>query len=375
MPRLAVNMLVLNAEKVLDRCLRHLAGVVDELVVVDSGSDDGTRAKLEELAAFLKLDRYYYERLHPCGKDFFTDEQASWNRGMPGPFTGRRVLADWAKARNVALDNTTADYVLKLDADDELLTPAGNLSALLVHLDKNPHVSIVSAPYEIMDGQGNPEWLSMYDRIWRCNSGHRWKQPMHEYLGGKTGGNTMFVPGGLAVRDWRDSPGEGVRIAHRNLKVLLHTWENQDPRFDVRWAFHNDLIFRFTLAHEAAEVFPSWSRELLANVMTRLDPADLGMLSDCHYHKGRSLEAEGRMQDAYDAYLEADRSTRSHPQALLRAWAIAHYGEMKTMLAADIVARMNVEGQPSYNCDLRLLAKVLKSRKEASDAQFVCNQT
>jgi glycosyltransferase involved in cell wall biosynthesis len=366
MPRLAVNMLVLNAEKVLDRCLLPLAGVVNELVVVDSGSDDGTRAKLEEIASTLKLDRYYYERLHPCGGDFFTDEAATWNRGLPGPFTGRRVLADWAKARNVALDNTTADYVLKLDADDEILTPAGNLTALLAHLDKNPHVSIAAAPYEVMDGHDNNEWLSMYDRIWRRDSAHRWKQPMHEYLGGKTNGNTMFVPGGLVVRDWRDSPGDGIRLRHRNLKVLLHFWENIDPRFHARWAFHNDLVFRFTLAHEAAEVFPAWSRELLSNIMTRLDPADVGMLSDCHYHKGRSLEAEGRQSDAYNAYREADK-TAPHLQALLRAWKILTDERPKDSLASDLVARLGP--YPSYNCDLKLVAAVKKSRGVGPDAE------
>ena len=164
-------MLVLNAEKVLDRALLPLTGVVDELVVVDSGSDDGTKAKLEEIASFMKLDRFYYECLHPCSQDFFTDEATSWNRGMPGPFTGRRVLADWAKARNIALDNTTAEYIMKLDADDELRSPPGNLLALLVHLDKSPHVTAACAPYEIMDGHGNHEWLSMYSIILGCLHG------------------------------------------------------------------------------------------------------------------------------------------------------------------------------------------------------------
>jgi glycosyltransferase involved in cell wall biosynthesis len=361
MPRLAINMLVLNAESVLDRALRPFAGVVNELVVVDSGSEDGTKAKLEEIATLLKLDRYYYERLHPCGSDFFTDEKASWSRGMPEPFTGRRVLADFAKARNVALENTTADYILKLDADDELRMPAANLLGLLDHLDKNPHVAIASAPYEVMDGQGNHEWLSMYDRIWRRSSCLRWKQPMHEYLGDKTASNTMYVLQGLIFRDWRDNSGEGVRIAHRNLKVLLHYWENMDPRYGSRWAMFNDLVFRFTLAHESAEVYPAWSREHLANIITRLDPSDVGMLSDCHYHKGRSLEAEGRNACALEAYQKAD-VVASHTQALLRAWTLARrfqeFAEEVEKVAEILSVRLEgvkgFEARP-YNCDLRLV--------------------
>lgn len=375
MPRLAVNMLVLNGEKVLPRALLPLAGAVDELVVIDSGSEDGTYKTLERIAREMKVDRFYYERLHPCGPLFFTDEKASWNldvtslaKGLKdlGPFSGRRILIDWAGARNLAIANTTADYILKLDADDEVLTPPQHLPALLLHMDANPHVSIATAPYEVMDGQGIPERVWMCDRIWRRNqpgltgfNSHRWKQPMHEYLGGKNSGNTMFVPGGLAVRDWRDSPGEGVRVAHRNLKVLLYNWDNIDLRFGARWALLNDLIYVFTLAHEAAEIFPEWSRELLANVIVRLDPTDVGMLSDCHYHKGKSLEAEGRIDDALAAYEEADK-VFPHLQALLRAWVLTPSVQMKEGWKVKILERAGAglqDAQP-HNCDLKLLQVV-----------------
>jgi tetratricopeptide (TPR) repeat protein len=184
---------------------------------------------------------------------------------------------------------------------------------------------------------------------------------LHEYLGGKSATNTMYVPSGLVFRDWRDSPGEGVRMEHRNLKVLLHYWENIDPKFGARWAFFNDLVFRFTLAHEAVEVFPAWSRELLANVMERLEPADVGMRSDCHYHKARSLEAEGRFDDAILAYQEADK-TSPHTQALLRAWkrtsqSLGELHEMVSYLGNLILARVGHEAGDAtpYNCDLKLL--------------------
>jgi glycosyltransferase involved in cell wall biosynthesis len=55
MPRLAVNMMVLNGAKVLRRCLLPLVGVIDELVVIDCGSEDETRQVLEELASELHL--------------------------------------------------------------------------------------------------------------------------------------------------------------------------------------------------------------------------------------------------------------------------------------------------------------------------------
>jgi hypothetical protein len=380
MPRLAVNMLVLNGASVLRRCFHNLKGIVDELVVVDTGSTDGTQKVLEEISHELGVDRFYYDRLHPFGEDFFTDEATSFRMEMPGPFTGRRVCSDWAKARNLALDNTTADYVLKLDADDEVVSPPENLLRTLDYLDVKPDVDLVSAPYEIYDGKGSLEWLSMYARLWRrgrlYKAGEslpsitelsskiiRWTQPLHEYLAPVFPERTLFSVQGLRVRDHRDSPGEGVRLAHRNLKVLLRAWENGDRKtISAPEDLRRDHLFRFTLAHEAAEVFPAWSREKLVTVMARLAPDEASMLSDCHYHVGRSHESEGNLPAAREAYLAADE-TAPHTQALLRALQVAE--RMKDFescgrLRKQILTRtgMGADDPLPFNCDLKLLVKL-----------------
>jgi hypothetical protein len=325
---LAVNMLVLNGATVLRRCLFPLRGVIDELVVVDSGSTDDTQHVLEDLAIEMKLDRFYYERIHPYSNHFFTDEAETWKMPMPGPFTGRRILKDWAMARNKALDNTHADYVLKLDADDEPISPPENWLRTVACLDERPHVSVVAAPYEIFDGQGKISWLSMYDRMWRRvpvegDRPLRWVMSCHEYLSVKTCQNTLYTAQGLRVRDWRDSPGAGVRVAHRNLKVLLWDHEHgvgrrlqgQQPSSNM---VVGNLVKLFTLAHEAAEVFPEFAIEILDEVSSKVDPLNVGMLSDCRYHRGRALQAMGQDDAAVAAYEEADEIA-PHTQALLLA--------------------------------------------------------
>ena len=50
MPRLAVNMMVLNGASVLPRCLLPLKGIIGELVVIDTGSTDNTKQVLEDVA-------------------------------------------------------------------------------------------------------------------------------------------------------------------------------------------------------------------------------------------------------------------------------------------------------------------------------------
>jgi glycosyltransferase involved in cell wall biosynthesis/ribosomal protein S21 len=86
-PRIALSMIVRNAEDDLPRCLTSVTGVVDEIVIADTGSSDSTC----DLAA-----QY-----------------------------GARVLSipwadDFARARNQALEAVDADWVLVLDADEQL---------------------------------------------------------------------------------------------------------------------------------------------------------------------------------------------------------------------------------------------------------------
>jgi len=316
MLRLALNLLVLNGEVVLPRCLRSVAGAIDELVVVDSGSTDRTREVVTELARELKVDRFHFEQLDTASDDFFTDAPESWKRSMPGPFTGRRVLKDWAKARNLALANTTADYVLKLDADDELRSPPENLRKACVHLDAVPdkHKHFLFTPYEIYEA-GKLTFLSMQSRLWRRGPHTRWVQPIHEYLRGMVDECCLQVAQGICVRDWKDSPGEGVRIAHRNLKVLVWHCDNQSPA----WPGHDDEIWTFTLATEVVPVFPAWGRELLTSLLDRPSLPSSSMPADCYYHLGCAYEVEGNDEMAMASYLAADRVGSKHLLALLAA--------------------------------------------------------
>jgi tetratricopeptide (TPR) repeat protein len=80
-------MILRNEEETLPRCLRSAQACVDEIVVVDTGSTDGTR---EVAASF--------------GARVFEE-----------PWEG-----DFSKPRNRCLERATGDWVLHLDADEEL---------------------------------------------------------------------------------------------------------------------------------------------------------------------------------------------------------------------------------------------------------------
>ena len=82
--RLSLAMIVKNEEEKLARCLESVRGVVDEMVIVDTGSQDKTREIAESFGAKVS--------------DF------TW-------------CDDFAKARNASIERTTGDLVLVFDAD------------------------------------------------------------------------------------------------------------------------------------------------------------------------------------------------------------------------------------------------------------------
>ncbi|MFC1733463.1 glycosyltransferase family 2 protein [candidate division KSB1 bacterium] len=83
--RLSLCMIVKNEEQMLPKCLASIKGIVDEIVIVDTGSTDGTR----EAAA---------------------DYNIAW--------FSRTWDDDFSAARNYSIEKASGDWVLVLDADE-----------------------------------------------------------------------------------------------------------------------------------------------------------------------------------------------------------------------------------------------------------------
>ena len=87
MVTISLCMIVKNEEDCLKRCLDSLKGIVDEMIVVDTGSTDRTKEIAKE-----------------CGARV---EDFTW--------TG-----DFSEARNFAFSKANCDYIYSADADEEL---------------------------------------------------------------------------------------------------------------------------------------------------------------------------------------------------------------------------------------------------------------
>ena len=141
---LSLSMIVRNEEDKLEACLASVKGFADELVVVDTGSSDATIAVAEKAGARV--------------------EQIEW----PG---------DFAPARNRALDFLNGDWVLVLDADEQLRPEAiPGLKALM----QQPDVLVINLlRYEV--GAAMAPYSSV-SRLFRRHPGISWSRPYHSMI-------------------------------------------------------------------------------------------------------------------------------------------------------------------------------------------------
>jgi len=138
---LSLSMIVRDEAERLDDCLASVAGFVDELVVVDTGSQD----------ASMEIARRHGATVH----------QIAW----PG---------DFAPARNQALDRVNGDWVLVLDADEQLLPEARAPLRALMAL---PDVLMVNLLRQERGAEQSP--YSSVSRLFRNHPAIRWSRPYH----------------------------------------------------------------------------------------------------------------------------------------------------------------------------------------------------
>lgn len=142
-------MIVRNEENSLERCLSCVKDIVDEIVIVDTGSTDKTK----EIAA-------------SCGAVVYDFE---W-------------VDDFAAARNYSFARATCEYILWLDADDWIQeADRKRLKKLKASLD--PDIRTVTMPYLLaFDSEGNVTSSLRRNRLVRRDGQFQWVGPVHEYL-------------------------------------------------------------------------------------------------------------------------------------------------------------------------------------------------
>jgi hypothetical protein len=336
--RLSVHLMVRDGAAVVERMLRPLRGVADELCFVDTGSVDGTPDLLARLAASLGI-ACRGVAVSPLSRPdlYFPDLPSSFRRSLPCEFSGLPLLRDWSAARNLGLELCSGDFVMKLDADDEVLEPA-NLPPTLAYLGTRPEVDVVMCPYEVCGDDGEVDHVEMYSRLWRRRPEICFREICHENVDWwrralpSGAPNWIMAQQGLSFRDHRDNRSPGARAACRNLKVLLREYERLEAEGSPPTA-HLCMY----LAQEAAIVAPDLALEVLAERVEGLAlcPADAAWyqftLAEC-------CSARGEDVLALDHY-EASVASGSRRASLRRALLLRKLGlEWRAALVAAVAA-------------------------------------
>ena len=155
MPTISLCMIVKNEEKVLARCLDSIKDMVDEIIIVDTGSSDRTK----EIAA-LYTDHIF---------DF------TWND-------------DFSAARNFSFSKASCDFIMWLDADD-IFTETDREAFLRFKKELPADADVIMMRYNTaFDEEGKPVFSYYRERIIRRTIQHKWKGRVHEVVvcSGKT---------------------------------------------------------------------------------------------------------------------------------------------------------------------------------------------
>ncbi|WP_421085626.1 glycosyltransferase (plasmid) [Priestia sp. MF3] len=182
MVSISLCIIVKNEEISLERCLESVYQLVDEINIIDTGSNDQTK----------RIARNYTDRIY----DF------KW-------------IDDFSAARNYAFQKATKDYILWLDADDILLEEdQEKFLELKINLDSN--TDSVTMNYNLAtDEYGNVITSLRRNRLVRRSKGFKWIGFVHEYL--EVWGNIINSEVAITHKSIHHDSERNLKIYEKNL--------------------------------------------------------------------------------------------------------------------------------------------------------------
>ncbi|MBL9137237.1 MAG: glycosyltransferase, partial [Verrucomicrobiales bacterium] len=237
-PRLSVCLIVRNEEQFLERCLASVKPIAHQIVVLDTGSTDRT----------VEIARQWGAEVHA-----FT-----W-------------CDDFAAARNACLEHATGDWILQLDADEEL--PPAEHPKLLAALQKQ---KVIGHRLPILNTGLETEGVAYVPRLFRNAPGLFYICRVHEQV---------FSSVLVRADEW------GMETSHGGPQLLHHGYTKELVRD------RNKVQRNLRLLKLALEEFP--------------DDANLLM------NLGLELVRSGDLVAGLEQYEAAFRSLASNPNASL----------------------------------------------------------
>lgn len=249
MKTISLCMIVKDEENVIERCLKSVKGIFDEIIIVDTGSSDSTK----------KIVSKYTDKIY----DY------KWNN-------------DFSEARNYSFSKATCDYIMWLDADDVLLEEdAKKLKQLIATMDGTVDVYMLKYNYW-QDENGKPSLVQERERIFKKENNYKWISPIHE----------IIIPSGniKKVDIYITHKKHKIQDPQRNLKIFKRMID-EGKKFDERleYCYAKELYFLNNI-DEAIKEYEKFISKYI-NEYERLKEymySAIIELSDCYKRKNLS---------------------------------------------------------------------------------------
>lgn len=203
---ISLCMIVKDEQEVIERCLESVYQLVDEIVIVDTGSNDNTIGLCTKYTSKI----YHFE----------------W-------------CNDFAKARNFSFEKATSDYILWLDADD-VIEPE-QLNALLILKQNMVHDAYFLKYDYSQDEYGHSQCTFYRERIVKNDGTFRWEYPIHEVIAGTFERKVSYQ--NIIITHKRTTDGYNLDKG-RNLTILSDAIQKEQYRLKPRmWYYYGRELF------------------------------------------------------------------------------------------------------------------------------------
>ncbi|MCI8895299.1 MAG: glycosyltransferase family 2 protein [Lachnospiraceae bacterium] len=248
MPTISLCMIVKNEEMHIARCLESVTKLVDEIIIVDTGSTDRTA----EIASGYTTKVYS----HPWTDDF-------------------------SDARNYSFSKAAMDYCMWMDADD-ILEEIEADKFLQLKQSLSQDVDIVMMKYHTsFDESGKPSFTYFRERWIRNSAQYRWVGAVHEVI--PPAGRIIYSD--IAISHRKMNGGD----PDRNLNIyrkMLREGKLLDPRQQY---YYGRELYYHKQYEEAAAVLEQFLLLEEGWIENKIEACSV--CANCYYHQGQDQAA------------------------------------------------------------------------------------
>ena len=248
MVTISLCMIVKNEEKNLARCLECVANLVEEIIIVDTGSTDQTI----EIASRYTQNVYS----HPWTDDF-------------------------SEARNYSFSKASMDYCMWMDADDILeKTEAGKFLDLKQSLTLDTDI-VMMKYHTAFDESGKPSFSYFRERWIKNCPEYRWTGVVHEVIPPK--GKVIYSD--IAICHKKTSTGD----PDRNLRIYQKQLAEGKPMDARHLYYYGRELYYHQQYEEAVSVFERFLSLPEGWIENKIEACSV--CADCYYKLGKENSA------------------------------------------------------------------------------------